>query len=201
MGNVGNLGFPIVLFALGEVALAPAAVHFVATTLCLFGFGVTAGAHLRSGNALGALRRVLTTPAILAVPIGFAVAAAEWNLPLPTAPQRLVDLLADAMIPVMLLTLGMQLASSRLTAGWRRLGLIAVVKLVLSPLVFVVVAAGLDLTGVARDSGLLLAAMPTAVLVALIGVEFDLEAEAASAAILLSSVAALPTLSVLITLL
>lgn len=196
MGNVGNLGFPVVLFALGEAALTAAAIHFLAVTTCIFGFGVTASSRLRSGTALIALRRVVTTPAILAVPAAFLMAATESTL--PTAPDRFIGLLADAMIPVMLLTLGIQLASSRLAAGWRRLGFITFAKLVMSPLVFLVIAALIGLEGVARDSGLVLAAMPTAVLVGLIGLEFDLETEVASAAILVTSVAAMATLSVLL---
>ncbi len=196
MGNVGNLGFPVVLFALGEAALTAAAIHFLAVTTCIFGFGVTASSRLRSGSALTALRRVVTTPAILAVPAAFVAAATESTL--PTAPDRFIGLLADAMIPVMLLTLGIQLASSHLAAGWRRLGLITGAKLVVSPLVFMAVAALLGLDGIPRDAGLVLAAMPTAVLVGLIGLEFDLETEVASAAILVTSVVAMGTLSVLL---
>ena len=142
---------------------------------------------------------MVTTPAIVVMPLGFLMAATEAQL--PTAPSRLVDLLADAMIPVMLLTLGMQLAASRLSIGWKRLSGVAVGKLVLTPLVFLGVAAVFGLEGFARDTGLLLAAMPTAVLVALIGIEFDLEAEAASASILFTSVVSLGSLAVLLTLL
>lgn len=199
LGNVGNLGFPIVLFALGEAALPAAAIHFLATTVCIFGFGVAASARLKTGHGLVALRRVVATPAIVVMPLGFLMAAGEWTL--PTAPGRLVDLLADAMIPVMLLTLGMQLAASTVTVGFGRLSLVAAGKLVVAPLVFAGIAAIMGLSGFARDSGLLLSAMPTAVLVALIGIEFDLEAEAASAAILFTSVVSMATLSVLLALL
>ena len=198
MGNVGNLGFPVVLFALGEAALTAAAIHFLAVTSCIFGFGVTAGSRLRSGNSLIALRRVFTTPAILAVPAAFIMAATESTL--PTAADRFIGLLSDAMIPVMLLTLGIQLASTRVAAGWRRLSFITTAKLVLSPLVFLAVAFLFRLEGVPRDSGLVLAAMPTAVLVGLVGLEFDLETEVASAAILVTSVVAMGSLSVLLTL-
>ncbi len=198
LGNVGNLGFPIVLFALGEAALPAAVIHFLATTVCIFGYGVTAAARLRAGSPIVAVKRVVTTPAIIAMPLGFMMAAAEWTL--PTAPSRMIGLLADAMIPVMLLALGMQLASARLAAGVRRLGLISLAKLAVSPAVFAGVAALLDLRGFARDTGLLMAAMPTAVLVALIGIEFELEAEVATAAILLNSLVALGTLSVLLVL-
>ncbi|MBT8200531.1 MAG: AEC family transporter [Acidimicrobiia bacterium] len=195
-GNVGNLGFPIVLFALGSEALPAAAIHFLAITIGVFVLGISASARLRSGTAIKALTRVATTPAIAVTPFAFAFAGFEWQL--PTFAGRSVDLLADAMIPVMLLTLGMQLASSHLTSGLGRLGLIGVAKLVVAPLIYFPLAALFGLTGDARDAGLLLAAMPTAVLVGLISVEFDLETEVATAAILGTSLVSFATLGLII---
>ena len=197
-GNVGNLGFPIVLFGLGERSLAPASIHFLSVTIGAFVIGVSMAARLRSGTVGDAIKRVALTPAIAVTPFALVASRAEWAP--PEALARLIGLLADAMIPVMLLTLGIQLASSRLAAGWRRLGFITVAKLVVSPTVFLAVAALIGLEGVAHDSGFVLAAMPTAVLVGLIGLEFDLETEVASAAILVTSVVAMGTLSVVLTL-
>ena len=198
-GNVGNLGFPIVLFALGEAALAPAAIHFLAVTVGSFVMGVSASARLRSRGISQAAVRVVTTPAIAAAPLAFLVAGLDLSV--PTVAARSIGLLADAMIPVMLLTLGMQLASSSLSAGWSRIGLITAMKLVVAPLVFVLVASALGLEGMFFDSGLLLAAMPSAVLVGLISVEFDLETEVATAAILATSLLSFPTLALIIRLL
>ncbi len=195
-GNVGNLGFPIVLFALGSEALTAAAIHFLAITIGVFVLGVSAAARLRSGSPAQAVLRVATTPAIAVAPVAFLFAGFEWEL--PTFADRSVDLMADAMIPVMLLTLGMQLASSRLMRGVRRIGLIGVAKLVLAPLIYLPLAAFFGLSGDFRDTGLLLAAMPTAVLVGLISVEFELETEVATGAILATSLAAFPTLGLLI---
>ncbi len=195
-GNVGNLGFPIVLFALGSEALSAAAIHFLAVTIGVFVLGITASARLRSGSSAQALVRVITTPAIAVAPLAFAFAGFEWQL--PTFAGRSVDLLADAMIPVMLLTLGMQLATSRMTSGFGRIGLIGVAKLILAPLVYLPLAALFGLSGDFHDTGLLLAAMPTAVLVGLISLEFDLETEVATAAILGTSLVSILTLGLII---
>ncbi|MDH3308753.1 MAG: AEC family transporter [Acidimicrobiia bacterium] len=195
-GNVGNLGFPIVLFSLGEDALAPAAIHFLAVTIGVFILGVSSASRLRSGHIGRAFVRVVSTPAIAVVPLALLVGRTETQI--PQALERFVGLLADAMIPVMLLTLGMQLASSRISSGVGRLTMVSVGKLVVAPLIYLVIAGWFGLTGVPHDSGLLLAAMPTAVLVGLISVEFDLETEFASAAILLTSVVSMVTLGVII---
>jgi len=195
-GNVGNLGFPIVLFGLGERSLAPASIHFLSVTIGAFVIGVSMAARLRSGTVGDAIKRVALTPAIAVTPFALVASRAEWAP--PEALARLIGLLADAMIPVMLLTLGMQLASAHFTRDIGRLGTIAVAKLVIAPFVFLALAAAVGLEGIARDSGLLLAAMPTAVLVGLISLEFDLESEVASAAILATSLAAIPTLALVL---
>lgn len=195
-GNVGNLGFPIVLFALGSDALPEAGVHFLATTTSVFVLGIATAAHLRSRTFGESLKRMITTPA-LAVVIP-AVLLNAGDVTQPQVMTRFIDLLAEAMIPVMLLTLGMQLVSTRLTPDFGRIGLIGVLRLVFAPLVFLGVAAAVGLSGDARDSGLLLAAMPTAVLVGLISLEYDLETEVASAAILATSGGALITVGALL---
>jgi predicted permease len=70
--------------------------------------------------------------------------------------------------------------------------------LVVVPFVFLALAALDGLEGIARESGLLVAAMPTAVLVGLISLQFDLESEVASAAILATSRAAIPPLALVL---
>ena len=195
-GNVGNLGFPVVLFAFGSGALAEATVHFLAVLVTSFFFGVAAAAGARAGNVLGAAWRVVTTPALLVVIP--AVFANTNSVDLPAALERFIGLLADAMIPVMLLTLGIQLVSARLTAGVGRIGVITAAKLALSPAVFFVVGSLLGLTGEAFDTGLILAATPTAVLVGLLSLEYDLESEVASAAILVTSLLGTISLSAIL---
>ncbi len=198
-GNVGNLGFPIVLFALGEAALPAAGVHFLSVTVGVFFLSIAAAARLRSGTLGEAAMRVITTPAIAVTP--FAVGVSQTGLTLPRFVSRFVDLLADAMIPVMLLTLGMQLAASHLTRDLWRLARVNLVKLIVAPLIFLGIALLVGLEGDARDSGLILAAMPTAVLAGLIAMEYDLETEVATAIILAGSLASIPTLAVLLRLL
>ncbi len=198
-GNVGNLGFPIVLFALGDAALPEAGIHFLATTIGVFVLGIAAAARLRASTATRAIRRVITTPVIAVAP--FAIAFNVANVTLAPFAERFMNLLADAMIPVMLLTLGMQLMTVRVVPDVRRLGVLTLVKLAVAPAVFFGVSRLIGLTGDARNAGLLLAAMPSAVFVALISLEFDLESEVASAAILVTSLISIGTLGVLISLL
>ena len=195
-GNVGNLGFPIVLFALGEQALPSAGIHFLSVTVVALFMGIASAARQRAGGIFGAVRRVLSTPIVVAAPIAGLV---RWSsLDVPLSATRAIGLLADAMIPVMLVVLGMQLAGASRRFHLGRLSRVTVIKLLVVPAVYLAIAQIVGLTGIERDSGLLLAAMPTAVLVGLVSMEFDLETEAVTASILVTSLVSVLSLGALI---
>lgn len=145
---------------------------------------------------MAAVKRVLTTPIVVAAPLAGLVRWIGFDLPLSAT--RAVELLADAMIPVMLVVLGMQLAGASHSFQLGRLTKVTAIKLLLVPAAYLAIAQLVGLTGLERDSGLLLAAMPTAVLVGLVSMEFDLETEAVTASILVTSVISMLTLGVLI---
>ncbi|MCW2292262.1 putative permease [Pseudomonas sp. BIGb0408] len=104
--NTGNMGLPISLYAFGEHGLALAVAFFL--TLSIFQFSV--GIAL-SGNA-ASLRDLLRNPImislLLALPMIF------FDLQLPRWLDNTVSLLGGMSIPLMLLTLGVSLASIRL---------------------------------------------------------------------------------------
>ncbi|WNW10259.1 AEC family transporter [Pseudomonas sp. DTU_2021_1001937_2_SI_NGA_ILE_001] len=104
--NTGNMGLPISLYAFGEHGLALAVAFFL--TLSLFQF--TLGIALSGGAA--SLRELVRNPIVislvLALPIIF------FDLHLPRWLTNTADLLGGMTIPLMLLTLGVSLASIRL---------------------------------------------------------------------------------------
>lgn len=104
--NTGNMGLPISLYAFGDHGLALAVAFFL--TLSIFQF--TLGLALSGGAA--SLKDLLRNPVlislVLALPIIF------FDLHLPRWLANTVDLLGGMTIPLMLLTLGVSLASIRL---------------------------------------------------------------------------------------
>lgn len=197
-GNVGNFGLPIVAFAFGEETLDLAGVAFLTVNVAAFLIGVTA-ATWRDHHPLYAVGRAVTTPALLVVP--FAVWANIADFELPLFADRSIGLLAQAMIPVMLVTLGVQLASMgrpRLTgpvvAG-------SLLRLVLAPLVAAGASAAIGLTGTPAGVVTLQSAMPAAVFTALIAIEHDLEPELVTTTVLVSTLASALTLAAAIALL
>ncbi|GAB4255735.1 MAG: AEC family transporter [Deferrisomatales bacterium] len=194
-GNVGNFGLALIRFRLGEEALVPATIYFVVIVIVSFVVCVGVAAWTRGGK-LSALGEVLRTPALLAmVP---AAAVAHWNLPVPLMVSRTVGLLADAMIPTMLLALGLQLAAARELRVTGDVVLASGVRLVVAPLVAAALVVPFGLEGLDRAAGILQAGMPAAVLVSIIAMEFDVAPTFVTTAVFFSTLCSLPTLTVLL---
>ena len=196
-GNVGNFGLALVTFRLGDAALAPATIYFVVILLTSFVVCVGVAAWTRGGG-LSAVSSVFRTPAlVVAVPAAF-VSAAQVELPL--AVSRTVGLLGGAMIPVMLFVLGVQLPHTRMLRPTADVGVVSLLRLVGAPALAFVLAAPFGLAGLERATGILQAGMPPAILVAIIATEYDVAPAFVTAAVLLSTVLSLPTLTVLLAL-
>jgi len=196
-GNVGNFGFPIIQFKYGDGALVDASVYFVTMSVSGFAIGVAAATWQRGGQA-GAALAVFKTPAILAVIPAFLINGAE--LALPVFIERAVGLLAAALIPVMLVTLGVQLADIRQLSIDRNVLIASGIRLLAGPLLAAAWAVPLALRGVPRGVGILQSAMPAAVFAVLIALEHDLLPEFVTTAVLLSTLASAVTLTVVLAL-
>jgi predicted permease len=114
-GNVGNFGLPIIQFKLGDDALLAASVYFLVASTFGFIVGVTAATWDKGTNRWRAVLTAFTTPGVLAVAPAFLVNA--LGLPTPIFLERAVSLLSAALIPLMLVTLGVQLAGIPLGSG------------------------------------------------------------------------------------
>lgn len=197
-GNVGNFGFPILQFKFGEEALASAALYFIVGSIVGFMVGVMAATWHKGTNRLSAVWATFKTPALLAVPPAFVVNYFDFSLPIFLT--RAVVLLAGALIPVMLVTLGVQLAAMGRPKLTRDILIASSLRLVVGPALAMLLAVPFALTGVERGAGILQAAMPAAVLTALIALEHDLLPSLVTTTVLLSTIASALTLTIVLAL-
>ncbi len=182
--NAGNYGLPLNLFAFGEPGLAQASVFFAISGIMVYTVGVLI-ASLGKYPPAKALAGLLKIPMIYALILAFVFMGFDLTMPRPL--QRTIDLLSQAAIPAMLVLLGLQLQRLQWDGNLRALALSVSSRLVLSPILAVAFSLALGLKGVARQAGILEAAMPTAVMTTVLATEFDVEPAFVTAAVFTST--------------
>lgn len=196
-GNVGNAGLAICVFALGDDALDRAGVLMV--TIMFLGTLLSVWLGTRqTQSSMRAAVRTLASPMIVAAIVGFVANVADLNP--PTIVDRAVATTAQGLIPVMLLTLGLQLATTPGLGFTRSTGVVTVAKLVVAPLAGWLVAEALGLAGDDQGVIILQAAMPPAVFCMVLAIEHDLEADRTTNDVVAATVASLITLPIALTL-
>ncbi|MBD2233569.1 AEC family transporter [Phormidium tenue] len=155
--NVGNLGLPFILFALGEAGLERAVVYLVGSSVMI---ATVFPIVLQQAGLKAGLNVTLRLPVFWAALAGIGLQATQEAFPLPL--ERGMALLGEGAIPVALLTLGVQLARTELVFGrYEVIG--AVLRLVVAPLLAYGIGTALGLQGLDRQVLVLQAAMPVAV--------------------------------------
>ncbi len=194
-GNVGNFGLPVIIFRFGESALDEAAVSFLVINFVSFVVGVSAATwHERS--PFGAVWKGLTSPAVLGLIPALLFAWMGWGLPTPL--EGSLGLLADGLIPVMLLALGGQLAEMTRLDHLKEAIVASGIRLLVAPAAAALFALWLGVSGLAREVGIIQAAMPAAVFTAIIAMEHDLEPGFVTSAVVVSTLASLVTLTIVL---
>lgn len=196
-GNVGNFGLPLIEFRLGSEAFTAATVYFLAIMTIAFIVGVTA-ANIPGGGGLKATLAVFKTPALIAlVP---ALAANYYRLQPPLFLDRIINLLAAATIPTMLVALGVQLSTLKSFTFSPDVIIASGIRLLGGPALAIVLAIPFGLTGLERGAGIFQASMPAAVLTAIIAMEYDLIPEFVTTSVLFSTLASVVTLTLVMAL-
>jgi len=190
-GNVGNYGIAVIIFRLGETATASATFFYVIMSAIIFigSVGIAGWAH---GGGGGVMQGLLKTPALWAMAVGLL--ASGNDLVLPTMMSRMIGLLAQAMIPIMLLSLGLQLLEQKHLRFSVDLLTVSGFRLLLAPLVAGLIAIPFGFGEIDYASGVLQFGMPTAVVATIIAKEHDIDPQFIVSAVLFTVLASLITL-------
>jgi predicted permease len=192
-GNVGNAGLAISVFAFGEAAAPIAAVLMI--TINSTGMAVAiALASARSDGLAPAVKRSLAAPMTVAALAALLINVFDIGVPLLIG--RSTALVGGALIPVMLLTLGMQLAQNGIPRPEIDAGVVGLSKLVVAPLVAGLAGAAFGLTGDAWGILVLQSAMPPAVFCVVVALEYDMEPDRVIRTVVGSTLLALATLPI-----
>jgi predicted permease len=195
IGNNGNMGIPICLFAFGEAGVALATVYYAITSFLSNTVGVVI-ASAGSTTLLGALVHSLQSPVLYAAFIGLLLN--QVHVAIPENLFSAIELLAGAAVPGMLVLLGIQLRGTRFGRDQRIVWRSVLIRLVASPLVAWALCNWMGVTGLERQVLIVQAAMPTAVMTTVLATEFDAAPGLVAAAVLATTLLSMGTLSVVL---
>jgi malate permease and related proteins len=187
--NNGNLGLPLIDFALGSAGLERAIVYMLGSSILMFGI---APALLR-GHGIGfGMSMTLKLPLIWAMLAGLGL---RWlGIKLPFQIDESIRQLGQAAIPIALVVLGIQLASTHFKVGRYELFATAI-RLLLAPLVAYGIGRALNLQGLDLQVLILQSAMPAAVNTVILVTEFGGDASRVARTIVVSTLFSFLTLS------
>ncbi|MDY7020567.1 MAG: AEC family transporter, partial [Cyanobacteriota bacterium] len=186
--NVGNLGLPVTLFALGEAGLERAIVYLIAWNVVVL---MTIPAFLQSGGFRSSIKFMLKLPLTWAVVSG--VCLRLFNVPLPLKLDEGLSLLGGAAIPLALLMLGIQISNRQLELKFYEVGA-SFLRLFGGAIVAFAVGKLLGLTDLDLKVLILQSSMPTAITAFLMVNEFGGDAVQTARVVVVSTLMAFLTL-------
>lgn len=157
--NNGNMGLPLCLFAFGEQGLAMALGYFLIMMVSHITLGIFIVSSA-SGAIMARLKEMARQPILYAGAIALLMLVTGWRL--PKWLDNTVGLLAGFTIPLMLITLGVSLASLKIS-GLQRGLVFSLLRVGGGFTIAWFACEWLALEGVARGVALLQASMPVAV--------------------------------------
>lgn len=190
--NTGNYGLPVLLFAYGEEAFSLGVVVVVMNFILMYTLGVYF-ASLEGGDWRKGVRNVIKLPTTYAALL--AIVVNVFHIPIPDFIYNPVKLVGDAMIPVVLLILGMQLSKTTFRGAMGATVTMSTIRLLLSPLLMIGIVALLHIDGMVAKVLVLQHATPTAVIMSMIAAEYRAQPNIVANVTFLSTIASFATMT------
>ena len=164
--NVGPIGIPLIALAYGPEGMATAVVLLVISNVLHF----TLGAGVMSGKV--DWRMVYANPLVWATVLG--VASSQFQLTLPQWAETSCTMIGSVLVPMMLMSLGVRLASSQVADAWvgARSGVLILIIRIAAALLAIWL---IPLQGLERGALILFACLPPAVFNYLLADKFQVE--------------------------
>ena len=187
--NSGNMAFPLALLAFGEEGLAVSVLYYVTVGILVSSLGI----YIAKGK--GGFNEIFKMPLIYAAVLGVLLNLGSVKLPGPVLST--LEMLGAATIPVMQLSLGYRLYSTRFSnLGISVAG--SVIRIAGGLLIAYAVTGLFGIEGVNRKVIILSSAMPSAVINFIISHKYKLQSELVASIIATSTLASLITIPILL---
>lgn len=200
-GNTGYMGIPLSIVAFGDAGALPAIVATVFQTIIMIPiYAVMIEADLRGERGLTAAVNV--TKSLTRNPLMISsVAGLAWSftgISIPTPVATFCEILSAAAGPSALFAVGMFLVGKPLLHGIGETGSVTAIKLLIHPVVtWALFTFVFEVEPLWYAIGILMSALPAGALCFVVAQNYNVYVQRTSAAILISTIAAGVTLSVL----
>ena len=199
--STAYIGLPVVLTTFGTEALVPGVIGAVITVAIFFPIAITLAEIDRGGArsvpALRVFAEIVRNPLVLATASGLFVSAI--GLPVPKPVETFCDLLGGAFVPLALFSAGLFLVFGTVRGDRAEVSWLVFAKLVLHPIVTWWLAYHVfELDGVLPAIAVIQAALPSGVPVFVLAQQYGVFANRSNAAIVVSTILSIVTLSALI---
>lgn len=207
--NSGNIGLPLITLVFssapfivdGKTPYLNLAVTAQIMVLVVQNITTNTLGFYNAGNATmhgkDSVKRIMTMPAIYAIPLAFVLKFVPYDMT-QIAIWPAFNYAKSALVPVALITLGVQLSRTKFELGNKDVYLSLALRLVGGPLLALVFVYLLNLKGVMAQVLMISTAVPTAVNSALIAVECDNRPDFASQTVMTSTLLSSVTLVLVI---
>ena len=198
--NNGNIGLPLVAFALGEKGLERAVIYLIGSSILLFGVMpplLSSDPHPGTfGQRLQqSLKTTLQLPLTWAIAGGIALKLLQIKL--PSNLEATLHQLGQASIVLCLLLLGIQLSRTRFALQPFELNTLPL-RLLIGPAIAFLAARCLHLSGLDLQVVVLQSAMPVAINAVVLATEFGGDAAKVSRSVVATTIFALITLPIIL---
>ncbi len=167
--NAGNIGLPLLYFAFGPEGVHIGAVFLLIHSLLHYSLGIFLCA--RNKVNYGALQSIFRMPMPYAA--FAAIIIKVTGLPLPTFLWEGTSFLGESAVALGALILGIQLSKTRLTRQWPQIGVTAVLRLFIGPLIAFFLVGLFPLDSLSSSALVLQASTPSSITIVIIASEFD----------------------------
>jgi Predicted permeases len=198
--NSGNYGIPIILLAFGEAGRV--------TIIFLSVFhGVLQGTigiyYAVKGGGGGTVGIKVPLMAVLKMPVIHAIIAGtlfqKLGIHIPENLMLCISMLGNASIPMIMLILGMQLATISLAhISFGKMNVAILIKLVISPLIAWVLTLWMPADTVVKQIFILTAGMPTAAGTTLLAIQFKTDPKFVSGVTFASTLLSIPSIALML---
>ncbi len=197
--NMGNYGAPIILLAYGTAGFNFAVSLFVIQAFTTHTFGVYYAGRGKL-KLIDILKKILELPMIYAVAV--VLIFKGFGIQMPDNLFSVINLLASAAIPMVMVILGMQLAMISVKSfEWGSISYITAMRLLLSPILAYFLTLLFPFDPLLAKVLILSLSMPSAVVVTMYAIQFDAKPSLVSSATFINTLLSIVTITILLMLL